>query len=72
MNIRIWLQLLVIASVACGFVACGNKGKLKSPTQIEEAEAKKEKKKGKEAKEVPTGSQSMPETPLPAVPAETK
>lgn len=44
---RYLLQLMVIVSVAAGLAACGTKGKLKTPTQIEAAQAKKARKAAK-------------------------
>lgn len=45
---RLWIQAMVIACMAFGLSACGTKGKLKSPAQIEIQEQKKAEKKAKE------------------------
>ncbi len=42
------LHALVIVSLLCGLSACGNKGKLKTPTQVQAMEAKKEHRKAKQ------------------------
>ena len=51
MSLRILAQLCLVVVLACNVAACGNKGKLKSPTQIQVSEAKKAKKKARQAKE---------------------
>jgi predicted small lipoprotein YifL len=47
---RLFIQLLLVLSLALPTVSCGNKGRLKSPAQIEEEEAKKAAREAKEAK----------------------
>jgi predicted small lipoprotein YifL len=42
---KVIMQLCLIGVMACGLSACGNKGKLKSPSQAAASEAKKERKK---------------------------
>ena len=39
---KLMLQWLMVAVLACGLSACGNKGKLHSPTQIQNAEEREE------------------------------
>lgn len=46
---KLWLHVILVAAMACGMAACGNKGRLKSPTQIEAAEAKKARQQEQEA-----------------------
>ena len=45
---RTLLHMLLVAALACGLSACGNKGKLKSPTQIQFEAAKKARKEARE------------------------
>lgn len=66
---RLFIQLLLVLSLALPTVACGNKGRLKSPTQIEEEAAKKAARDAKEAKK----KQAEEQTPAKATtPAESK
>ncbi len=48
---RIVLHLLLVGLLACGLAACGNKGKLKTPSQIEALEAKRARKQAEQIKE---------------------
>ncbi len=48
------LQALLAVTLLCGVTACGTKGKLKTPSQIEADEAKKARKaQKKEARKAP-------------------
>jgi len=69
------LRLSMIVFLACGLSACGIKGKLKSPSQIEASEAKKAQKKAKAeengddtASEFTIPQTDKPETDTPAPP----
>ena len=66
MNRQIVLQLLLAAALTCALVSCGNRGKLKSPTQIEEAKEKEAKKQARLAQE--NKSPESPESPDSAEP----
>lgn len=50
---KLALQLLLVTMMACGLTACGNKGKLKTPSQAAAHEAKKAEKLAKQTKETP-------------------
>ena len=68
--IRKLLALFLVATLSLSLAACGNKGKLKSPTQMRNEEAKKAKKEAqkKEDEADPVGDQqddSVPATPAP-------
>lgn len=59
---KLLLHSVVVASVALSLSACGNKGRLKTPAQIEAAEAKKARRKvtiGDEA--IPAQQTSSPQ-----------
>jgi predicted small lipoprotein YifL len=45
------LSLLIVAMIACSLPACANRGRLKSPAQIEAAQAKQAKKDQKKKDE---------------------
>jgi hypothetical protein len=60
MNGKIFFHLMLAGVLACGMSGCANRGKLKSPSQIAAAEAKKERKRAKaaaEESEVPSSDQ---------------
>jgi predicted small lipoprotein YifL len=66
---RMFIQILLVLSLALPITACGNKGRLKSPTQIEEEAAKKAARDAKEAKK----KQAEEQTPAKeTAPAESK
>lgn len=48
---RLLLNILLVMSLSLGTAACGNKGKLKTPTQAKIQEEKRAKKKEKRAAE---------------------
>lgn len=62
---RIVLHAVIMISLALGVAACGNKGKLKTPSQIEAEEAKKaqKQKKAEQEKAVPPSQTPPPEQP---------
>ena len=63
---KMLMHVMLIAALACGLTACGNKGKLKTPTQAKMEEAKKAKKAAeKKEKELKESPQAVP-------PAETQ
>jgi predicted small lipoprotein YifL len=62
---RLLLHALVIAALSMSLTACGNKGKLKSPSQIEEHEAKKKEK----AEKQPVNPEKTPSADKEAVPS---
>gem|GEM_PF-6483772 len=75
MSLRIIVQWIMVGALLCGLSACGNRGKLKSPSQIEASEIKKENKKIKldrkktaEKKETEkvaeSPAESVPESPV--------
>jgi hypothetical protein len=66
---RLLLQLLLVLSLALPTLSCGNKGRLKSPTQIEEEAAKKAAREAKEAKKKQEAESKPAEA---AAPAEAK
>lgn len=68
---RTVLQWVLAGMLVCGLSACGNKGKLKSPSQIQAAEEKKERKRIKlEKKEAAKKKPEQPAEPL-ELPAES-
>jgi predicted small lipoprotein YifL len=52
----------MMALMACGISACGNKGKLKSPSQIVESEAKKRAHMEHQDNEDDTDDLNLPQT----------
>jgi len=63
-----YTPILLVAMLACGLTACGNKGKLKSPSQIEaeqKKEAAREQKKAAKEKTKPAVDKLDAETPAP-------
>lgn len=61
---RFLLNLILIASLTCGLAACGNKGSLKTPAQIQAEEKKKALETAKkQAKEKAAQSQPAPQEP---------
>ncbi len=59
------MHVLLVLAVAGGVSACGNKGKLKSPTQIQVQAEKKARKQAKNPKD--TSPTPVPDAPVPAV-----
>ncbi len=45
------LHIVLLGVIACNLAACGTKGRLKSPAQIEAEEAKKARKSAKKAED---------------------
>ena len=68
MKLRTLINLILVATLAYGSSACGTRGKLKSPSQIVAAEAKKAN-KNKDAVEQ-SESQSPAESEQDATPAQ--
>ncbi|MBY0408161.1 MAG: hypothetical protein K2Q01_10750 [Rickettsiales bacterium] len=59
---RAWLHIVLVCVFACGVSACGNKSKLKSPTQIEVQEEKKARREAKKGVLSPEGVvEALPE-----------
>ena len=63
---RQWIYALMLATLACNLSACGTKGKLKSPSQIEAEEQKKARKEEKEkATQEEKAKEASPSLPSP-------
>ena len=73
MTVKTLLHCAIVATLVCGLSACGNKGRLKSPSQIETSEAKKKEKQGKAKIPLPGVEVSTEAQPAKeAAPAATK
>jgi predicted small lipoprotein YifL len=63
MMMRILMHGVVVLALVCGLSACGSKGKLKTPEQIQADAAKKERRKTKMLMEQPSNPDSVEKAP---------
>lgn len=63
---RAWIMAFTLAILVCNLTACGYRGKLRSPAQIEAEEQKKARKEAKAKEQEEEKPQDAPAEPPPA------